>query len=662
MPENVAEEDVMLPARTARYSPVPAAGHHHQVADIQHSHQRGPAENVGRTECEEIERRNRRAEHEANAALAVMGVGMIGSLVAGSHFSGQSWIPILSSGFEAGVVGGLADWFAVEALFRRIPIPGFQRHTDILRGKHREVATRLSAMVQNEWLTADAIDAQLASVRVSKSIESLLEDSEQVVLAVDAIRRIVRELLPSINANVLAADLAPAVRSFVGQTDIAEVLAHGVSKWLELGGDAFVWDTAAEPLAAFLESAEFRATSAAFLEDAAQRWAPMLVAQIDSPFVVDSVSNLLGEALDQRSTWAGLGILLRGVVESERWNTLTGELLEQLPTLFKGRQGEEIAEWVEAEIADYLEGRGFGTKIARFFGVINEREIAKEVVARLRSQTTSLALDASHPLRQRIKESVRGFAERLEQRDGKAIDACLEWRARNLDAQTLRDFVAAAAAAARHNLGEALRRGSGRQWTAKVPWSEISGFLGSELGRVLREASANPDHPARGLVRSVSVAISADLQSGESSSRDKVNVLFSEMLAHIDLEKIVGDLLGSGLRSLQDDLAQPDGNGASRIRSIMGGASNALRENRALATSFDNQARAFVSKLIDANRDMIGNTIRSKLLGGGSAKDADEFVQQIRKATISDLQRIRLNGALLGFLIGLLLGAVKLAF
>ncbi|RYF55218.1 MAG: DUF445 family protein, partial [Comamonadaceae bacterium] len=39
---------------------------------------------------------------------------------------------------EAAMVGALADWFAVSALFRRIPLPWVSQHTDIIaRNKDR---------------------------------------------------------------------------------------------------------------------------------------------------------------------------------------------------------------------------------------------------------------------------------------------------------------------------------------------------------------------------------------------------------------------------------------------------------------------------------------------------------------------------------------------
>src|SRR3954471_9867631 len=48
------------------------------------------------------------------------------------------WTGLLKAFAEAAMVGALADWFAVAALFRRIPIPFVSRHTEIIpANKHR---------------------------------------------------------------------------------------------------------------------------------------------------------------------------------------------------------------------------------------------------------------------------------------------------------------------------------------------------------------------------------------------------------------------------------------------------------------------------------------------------------------------------------------------
>src|SRR5262245_36153707 len=80
-----------------------------------------------------------RRNHVGTISLLVAIAGVIGArLLSGlGPLAGNYWLEIAAAGFEAALVGGLADWFAVTALFRHplgIPIP----HTAIIphrRGK-----------------------------------------------------------------------------------------------------------------------------------------------------------------------------------------------------------------------------------------------------------------------------------------------------------------------------------------------------------------------------------------------------------------------------------------------------------------------------------------------------------------------------------------------
>ena len=65
------------------------------------------------------------------------------------------------AGSEAAMVGGLADWFAVTALFRHplgLPIP----HTALVPRKKDELATKLGEFVTGHFLTRDVVVTQLA--------------------------------------------------------------------------------------------------------------------------------------------------------------------------------------------------------------------------------------------------------------------------------------------------------------------------------------------------------------------------------------------------------------------------------------------------------------------------------------------------------------------
>jgi uncharacterized membrane-anchored protein YjiN (DUF445 family) len=80
------------------------------------------------------------------------------------HYSGAlgiaPWLELVSAGFDAAMVGALADWFAVTALFRHplgIPIP----HTAIIPLRRAKIVEGIVSMVQDEWLSPDVIAARM---------------------------------------------------------------------------------------------------------------------------------------------------------------------------------------------------------------------------------------------------------------------------------------------------------------------------------------------------------------------------------------------------------------------------------------------------------------------------------------------------------------------
>jgi uncharacterized membrane-anchored protein YjiN (DUF445 family) len=64
---------------------------------------------------------------------------------------------LLKAFSEAAMVGALADWFAVSALFKRIPIPIVSRHTEIIPANKERIADNLAAFVQEKFLDTDSI-------------------------------------------------------------------------------------------------------------------------------------------------------------------------------------------------------------------------------------------------------------------------------------------------------------------------------------------------------------------------------------------------------------------------------------------------------------------------------------------------------------------------
>ncbi|TCW85548.1 DUF445 domain-containing protein [Burkholderia sp. SRS-46] len=71
------------------------------------------------------------------------------------------WVDGVKAVAEAAMVGALADWFAVVALFRRVPIPFVSRHTEIIPQNKDKIADNLAVFVREKFLGPDALAAQI---------------------------------------------------------------------------------------------------------------------------------------------------------------------------------------------------------------------------------------------------------------------------------------------------------------------------------------------------------------------------------------------------------------------------------------------------------------------------------------------------------------------
>ena len=114
--------------------------------------------------------RLRRMKRTAGGLLGLAAVVYLGSLALTGTFAG-----FVRSGSEAAMVGGLADWFAVTALFRRplgLPIP----HTGLIPRKKDELATKLGEFVTGHFLTREVVIEQVRAADVVTRIGSFLAE------------------------------------------------------------------------------------------------------------------------------------------------------------------------------------------------------------------------------------------------------------------------------------------------------------------------------------------------------------------------------------------------------------------------------------------------------------------------------------------------------
>src|SRR6185369_4106092 len=141
-------------------------------------------------------------------AIAVAGTATCRLLLAFGLASGWP-IELIAAGFEAAVVGGLADWFAVTALFRHpmgIPIP----HTAIIPARRQKIVEGIVSMIEDEWLSPEVIGARLQRFAPSTVVVEWLRNPSHVQRLGEPLRDVLRSL-----ARILTED---EVAEFVDRT------------------------------------------------------------------------------------------------------------------------------------------------------------------------------------------------------------------------------------------------------------------------------------------------------------------------------------------------------------------------------------------------------------------------------------------------------------
>src|SRR3954470_11444564 len=97
----------------------------------------------------------------ATAMLAAVSAVFVIVTLTGAH----GWVGYVQATAEASMVGALADWFAVTALFRHplgLPIP----HTAIIPRKKDQIGESLGTFVQENFLTRSVVETKLTTIDV----------------------------------------------------------------------------------------------------------------------------------------------------------------------------------------------------------------------------------------------------------------------------------------------------------------------------------------------------------------------------------------------------------------------------------------------------------------------------------------------------------------
>ena len=145
------------------------------------------------------------------------------ALFASTLFLPQNWWTGLLRAFsEAAMVGALADWFAVVALFKRVPIPIVSRHTEIIPKNKARIADNLALFVREKFLDTESIVGLIRRHDpVQKVAEWLVKPANTELLGQHLVR-VGAWMLDFIEDAAVQGFIRRAVHAMVGSVDLSK--------------------------------------------------------------------------------------------------------------------------------------------------------------------------------------------------------------------------------------------------------------------------------------------------------------------------------------------------------------------------------------------------------------------------------------------------------
>ncbi|MFE2580201.1 DUF445 domain-containing protein [Streptomyces sp. NPDC059378] len=144
------------------------------------------------------------------------------------HSGAGAWTAYVAAAAEAGMVGALADWFAVTALFRHplgLPIP----HTAIIPNKKDQLGVSLGEFVGENFLSEDVVRQRLRAVGIGSRLGTWLAEPEHA-------DRVTAELATALRGALTVlhdSDVQAVVSEAITRRADSQEIAPGIGKLLE---------------------------------------------------------------------------------------------------------------------------------------------------------------------------------------------------------------------------------------------------------------------------------------------------------------------------------------------------------------------------------------------------------------------------------------------
>ncbi|OJA53266.1 DUF445 domain-containing protein [Burkholderia ubonensis] len=269
------------------------------------------------------------------------------------------WIDGIKAVAEAAMVGALADWFAVVALFRRVPIPFVSRHTEIIPQNKDKIADNLAAFVREKFLGPDALAAQIRQHDPAQKLGAWLGEPANTDALGSYATKLMSFALDMTDDARIQSFVHDAFRALVDKVDLSQSAGAILDTLTKDGRHQALLDDAIGQVTNLLDQPENRAVIAAYIVDWLKSQYPTVEKILPTNWLGENGAELIANAVNR--------VLEQVVADPEhelrqRFDATVVKLVERLkhdPVFIE--KGEEIKRYIR-------DGDAFNTYLKDLWG------------------------------------------------------------------------------------------------------------------------------------------------------------------------------------------------------------------------------------------------------------------------------------------------------
>ncbi|MGY2799606.1 uncharacterized membrane-anchored protein YjiN (DUF445 family) [Ewingella americana] len=212
------------------------------------------------------------------------------------------WILGLKAIAEAAMVGALADWFAVVALFRRVPVPFIAGHTAIIPKNKDKIADNLAIFVQEKFLAPESIVELIRKHDPARMISDWLNAPDNAPRFAHYLVKVMRGFLEFTDDQRIAQLIKRALFRVIDKIDLSQSVATILESLTKDGRHQALLDQAMDQLEALLAKESTRSFISTQIVNWMKREHPLTAKLLPTGWLgrngADMVSNAVNSVLD----------------------------------------------------------------------------------------------------------------------------------------------------------------------------------------------------------------------------------------------------------------------------------------------------------------------------------------------------------------------------